>query len=114
LAIVKKVYSNGNVDAQLDASAIAGAQVQANIPHASTAQVVPAGLRPTVQWYVDHAGESLTAGSTSHTTAVPTIAPSIKHQPTEKIVSVGSSVTMQVIAAGSPTPTYQWRKNKVA
>src|SRR5207253_727617 len=60
------------------------------------------------------AGESLTAGSTSHTTAVPTIAPSIKHQPTEKIVSVGSSVTMQVIAAGSPTPTYQWRKNKVA
>ncbi len=41
------------------------------------------------------------------TTAVPVITT----QPASQSVSAGASVTLSVVATGSPAPTYQWRKN---
>jgi len=38
-------------------------------------------------------------------------APTITTQPVSQTVSVGSSVTFSVVATGTPTPTYQWRKD---
>ncbi len=40
-----------------------------------------------------------------------TLAPAITTQPAAQSVNVGGSVTFSVAATGSPTPTYQWRKD---
>ena len=51
----------------------------------------------------------------SHTITVtggaPATIPSFSTQPTSQTVTAGASVTFTVVAAGSPTPTLQWRKN---
>ena len=39
------------------------------------------------------------------------VAPAFTTQPTSKTVSAGSPVTFSAAASGSPTPTYQWKKN---
>ncbi len=39
--------------------------------------------------------------------------PTITTQPVSQSVNAGVSVTLSVVATGSPTPTYQWRKNGV-
>ena len=39
--------------------------------------------------------------------------PSISTQPMAQAACPGSSVTFSIVANGSPTPTYQWRKNAV-
>lgn len=39
--------------------------------------------------------------------------PVITTQPASQSVNAGSSVTLSVVATGSPAPTYQWRKNGV-
>ena len=44
----------------------------------------------------------------------PPSAPMIMTQPSSQSVNVGSSVIMNVVASGTPTPTYQWRKNGTA
>ena len=41
-------------------------------------------------------------------------APAITTQPSSQTVPVGNSVTFSVVATGTPTPTYQWRKDGVA
>lgn len=56
------------------------------------------------------------AGSATSNTAVLTVnllssAPSFTTQPVSKTVTVGSSVTFTAAASGTPSPTYQWRKN---
>lgn len=38
-------------------------------------------------------------------------APVITTQPVSRTVTIGSSVTFTVAASGSPTPTFQWKKN---
>lgn len=40
-------------------------------------------------------------------------APTITTQPTSQTVAAGSPVTFSVVATGTPTPTYQWRKGGV-
>lgn len=40
--------------------------------------------------------------------------PAISTQPTAQTVTAGASVTFSVVAAGTPTPTYQWRKDGTA
>jgi arabinan endo-1,5-alpha-L-arabinosidase len=40
-------------------------------------------------------------------------APAITTQPAGQTVTLGSSITFTVAASGSPTPTYQWRKDNV-
>jgi hypothetical protein len=37
--------------------------------------------------------------------------PTIQTQPTARTVPIGQSTTFSVVATGTPTPTYQWRKN---
>ncbi|MSU49913.1 MAG: hypothetical protein EXS37_12650 [Opitutus sp.] len=37
--------------------------------------------------------------------------PTITTQPASQSVNAGANVTLTVVAAGSPAPTYQWRKN---
>lgn len=113
LAKVTRVDANtGNIDATLDASV--GGGPQKNIPHASLATPAPALLRPTMVWYSDHSSETLTPGSTSHTATAPTAAaPQIKQGPNTRVAGAGTSVTFTVNATGYPTPTYQWRKNRV-
>lgn len=39
--------------------------------------------------------------------------PAIATQPQSQTVTAGSSVTLSVVATGTPAPTYQWRKNGV-
>ena len=43
-----------------------------------------------------------------------TSAPTITTQPTSKTVAVGSTATFSVVASGTGTLTYQWRKNGTA
>lgn len=52
-------------------------------------------------------------GSVTSTVAVLTIniTPAITTQPVSKTVSEGDPAVFTVIATGTPTPTYQWRKN---
>ncbi|MBL8028703.1 MAG: immunoglobulin domain-containing protein, partial [Fibrobacteres bacterium] len=40
-------------------------------------------------------------------------APNITTEPTAQTKTVGQSATFTVVASGTPTPTYQWRKNGV-
>jgi hypothetical protein len=57
-----------------------------------------------------------TAGSVTSATATLTVnvLPAITTQPSSQSVTVGSSVTFSVVATGTPTPTYQWRKDGAA
>jgi hypothetical protein len=60
---------------------------------------------------------STTATSTSSSTTTTTTTskpPAITTQPTSRTVMAGVSTTFSVAATGSPTPTYQWRKNGTA
>src|ERR1700730_642090 len=43
-----------------------------------------------------------------------TTAPSITKQPASRTVTTGQPATFSVIAAGAPTLTYQWRKNRTS
>jgi len=57
------------------------------------------------------------AGTVTSTAAVltvtgpSTVAPSISLQPQSQVVAAGNSVTFTITANGTPTPTYQWRKD---
>gem|GEM_PF-3424047 len=53
---------------------------------------------------------SVTSGDATLTVASP---PSITTQPLPKTVTEGQPATFSVVAAGSPTPSYQWRRNGV-
>lgn len=39
------------------------------------------------------------------------VAPTITTQPTSQTVAAGASVTFSVVATGTPSPTFQWKKN---
>jgi hypothetical protein len=39
------------------------------------------------------------------------VAPTITTQPVGQVVAPGASVTLSVVAAGTPPPTYQWQRN---
>jgi hypothetical protein len=55
-----------------------------------------------------------TAGSVTSSNAVLTVnaaaAPKITTQPSSQTVTAGQSVSFTVVATGTPTPTYQWKK----
>ena len=53
------------------------------------------------------------AGSVTSAAATLTVnvLPAITTQPSSQSVTAGSSVTFSVVATGTPTPTYQWRKD---
>ena len=61
---------------------------------------------------------SNTAGAVASKAAQVTVSsdasPVITTQPVSQAVALGSSVTFTVVATGSPTPTFQWRKNGTA
>ena len=59
------------------------------------------------------AGSVLSASATLTVNSANT-APMITTQPSSQSVTVGSSVTFSVLATGTPTPTYQWRKDGAA
>lgn len=52
-------------------------------------------------------------GSVTSATAALTVnvSPAITTQPSSQSVTAGNSVTFSVVATGTPTPTYQWRKD---
>src|SRR6185503_16655774 len=54
------------------------------------------------------------AGTVTSNPATLDIAPFISTQPVSRTLTVGANVSFAVVAAGSPTPTYQWKKNGVA
>jgi uncharacterized repeat protein (TIGR02543 family) len=113
-----------------------GASVGQNVTFAVVATGNPA---PTYQWKkngVDIAGATAAtlsisnvqladaatytvvvlnkAGTITSNPATLDIAPFISSQPVSRTLTVGSSVSFTVVAAGSPAPTYQWKKNGVA
>jgi len=54
------------------------------------------------------------SGGTVHrVTYAQNLAPSITTQPSAKTVTVGQSATFSVVASGTPTLRYQWRRNTV-
>ena len=56
------------------------------------------------------AGSATSNGATLTVTAAAT-APAFTTQPASQTVTAGGSVTFTAAASGSPTPTYQWRKD---
>ena len=66
-------------------------------------------------WQNTNRTGSVTPGSTSITVIGNSgTAPVIVSQPAIQTVEAGSTVTLSVTASGSPTPTYQWKKDGVA
>jgi hypothetical protein len=60
------------------------------------------------EWYVMLNGSIAYSGITL--AAQYGVAPVITVQPISQVVSAGANVTFVVVATGSPSPTYQWRK----
>ena len=58
------------------------------------------------------AGSATSNGATLTVTAA-AVAPTITTQPASQTVNTGSPITFTAAADGSPTPTYQWRKDGV-
>jgi hypothetical protein len=100
-----------------------------NSPTSYSATSLPAGLAlnvttgaitgtPTAAGAFSVGLTATNAGGTSPSaTLVLTIAggaPTITTQPASQTVAVGQSVSFTVVAAGTPTPTYQWRKGGAA
>jgi hypothetical protein len=52
--------------------------------------------------------------SSASSPVTPVLPVTITTQPSSQSVTVGSSVTFSVVATGTPTPTYQWRKDGAA
>ena len=63
---------------------------------------------------VTNAAGTVTSASATLTVNPIPVAPIITTAPTERTATVGETVTFNVIAAGTPTPTYQWRQDGVA
>ena len=63
---------------------------------------------------VTNAAGTVTSASATLTVNPIPVAPIITTSPTERTATVGETVTFNVIATGTPTPTYQWRKDGVA
>ena len=63
---------------------------------------------------VTNAAGTVTSASATLTVNPIPVAPIITTSPTERTATVGETVTFNVIAAGTPTPTYQWRQDGVA
>jgi hypothetical protein len=58
-----------------------------------------------------NAAGSATSAGVRLTVSSATSRPVITVQPTSRMAAVGSSVTFTAAASGSPTPTYQWKKD---
>ena len=58
-----------------------------------------------------NAAGSATSSAAVLTVNAATVAPTISSQPASQTVISGSPVTFMVSASGTPTPTYQWKKN---
>jgi plastocyanin len=54
---------------------------------------------------------SVTSNAATLTVNAATSAPSFTTQPASQTVAVGANVTFTAAASGSPTPTYQWKKD---
>lgn len=63
-------------------------------------------------YYLERGTNSV--GRIQANTALPRVAPSITTQPANVTVATGAPATFSVVAAGSPTLTFQWRRNGVA
>ena len=63
---------------------------------------------------VTNAAGTVTSASATLTVNPIPVAPIITTAPTERTATVGETVTFNVIATGTPTPTYQWRQDGVA
>ena len=60
---------------------------------------------------VSNSEGSVTSNAATLTVSAAAIKPAITTQPASKTVITGQMVTFSVVATGTPTPTYQWRKN---
>ncbi len=65
-------------------------------------------------YYVVVTNDIGSATSSSAPLVVMGVAPSITSSPTSQTVNAGTTVTFAVVASGSPTLTYQWRKDTLA
>lgn len=81
---------------------------------AATYTIAAAGASDTSTYnvIVTNSGGSVT--SAPATLTVVNIPPAVTTQPVAQSVAVGASVTLSVVASGSGTLTYQWRKGGVA
>ena len=89
-----------------DGSDIAGAA--AAIYTISSTATTSAGSYTVV---VTNAAGTVTSAAATLTVNV---LPAITTQPSSQTVTAGNSVTFSVVATGTPTPTYQWRKDGAA
>jgi hypothetical protein len=71
---------------------------------------VSAGDAGTYRVVVSNGLGSVTSAGAVLTVTAP-VAPQITTQPADTTASAGDTATFLVLATGSPTPTYQWRRN---
>lgn len=60
---------------------------------------------------VKNSAGSVTSTGATLTVNAAAVAPSITTQPASKSVTAGQTASFSVVATGSPSPTYQWKKN---
>ena len=106
LSVVATGYGTLTYQWKKDGSDIAGAA--AAIYTISSTATTSAGSYTVA---VTNAAGSVTSAAATLTVNV---LPAITTQPSSQSVTVGSSVTFSVVATGTPTPTYQWRKDGAA
>ena len=63
---------------------------------------------------VTNSAATATSNNATLTVTAASTAPAITTQPANQSVTVGQTATFTVVATGTPTPTYQWRKGGTA
>lgn len=80
----------------------------------TTSALTTADTGTTFSVTVTNASGSVTSSVATLTVSASATAPSITTQPTAQTVTVGTPVTLTVVASGTAPLTYQWRKGGVA
>jgi len=87
-----------------------GANIAGATSSSYTITGVSSGSAGSYSVVATNSAGSVTSSSAVLTVTTVSVAPAITTQPVSQSVTAGGNVTFSVVASGSPTPTYQWKK----